>query len=489
MTALELLAKLRAAGVQLVADGDRLQVAAPKDVLTDALRSAIAAHKAELLRYLSPERNNVPDLAPAQRAARTPLSPGQERLWAMVSRAPDSRRYNLPLAFRLRGPLNAQAFCRAVATVVGRHDVLRSVIRHEASETWTEVRHHEMPSVVRIEQGPSNASEEWISRRVESEANRLFDLSEGPLIRVVLVTLDTGDHLLMITMHHIVADGWSFEVFLDELATAYDDSRAGQSIPLPPLRLQYADVAAWQLSRLTAERRSQAVQFWTDRFAGTPSPLALHRPRSMDADHRVTARIPGNCITGAESLGTAEGTTPFVVCLAAYATYLSALTNNSEAILCTPAIGREREELQGIIGYINNVLPLRLHIDGSTTFRQLVKSVRHDLLRALDWQDLPFQDIAALASTWPSWASHSASSPSTIRPPAGSSTIPRTSGARRSRRRGRRSPPPGSAPATSPPSASPTSARPACVWDRRTGKPIHRAIVWQDRRTAETCRA
>jgi thioesterase domain-containing protein/aryl carrier-like protein len=394
LTALELLAELREAGVQIEADGDRLRVAAPKNALSDAMRAAIAAHKAELLRFLAPERNTIPELRAVPRVAREPLSPGQERLWALVSRAPDSRRYNLPLAFRVRGPLDVARLRSAVAAVIARHDVLRSVICTDASARWTELRDHDIADVVRLESTASDTSASWISRRVEAESNRLFDLATGPLIRLTVTPLGTDDHLLTIVMHHIVADGWSFEVFFDELAAAWDshDQRA-------PLRLQYADVAAWQRSRLTDERRTQAVQFWRNSFAGTPAPLALPRPRSTESDLRIGARIPDACLSDCEALGTAEGTTPFVVCLAAYATYLAASTGGNEAILCTPAVGRERDELQGIIGYINNVLPLRLRVDEATTFRALVRQVRQDLLGALEWQDLPFQEIASLPET------------------------------------------------------------------------------------------
>ncbi len=399
MTALELLAELRAAGVRIEADGDRLRVAAPKDALTDTLRAAIATHKAELLRFLAPERITETALRAVARVAREALSPGQERLWALVSRAPDSRRYNLPLAFRVRGPLDLVRFRHAVASVVARHDVLRTVIRTEASESWTERRDLDIADVLRVEPMSSETSDAWISRRVEAESNRLLDLANGPLVRLTITPLGSDDHLLTIVMHHIVADGWSFEVFFDELAHGWDALLAENGDQRAPMPLQYADVAAWQRSRLTAERRTQAVQFWRNRFAGTPAPLALPRPRANASDLRVSARIPHSCLDQCEALGTAEGTTPFVVCLAAYGAYLAAFTGSNEAILCTPAVGRERDELQGIIGYINNVLPLRLRVDDAITFRSLVRQVRHDLLSALDWQDLSFQEIASLPET------------------------------------------------------------------------------------------
>ena len=399
MTALELLAQLRAVGVSLEADGDRLRVAAPPDVLTDALRSAITTHKPELLRHLAPARPADAELRPFPRTDRTPLSPGQERLWALVSRAPQSRRFNLPLAFRVRGPLDVAALGRAVDTIIARHDVLRSVIRHDATGAWSEVRPPGAQGAVTVVSPPSEVTPAWIAAHVESEANAPFDLAEGPPIRVVVVPFAADDALLTITKHHLVADGWSFEVFLDELAVAYGAELAGHSADLAPLPVQYADVAAWQRNRLTADRRAQAERFWSGHFAGAPSPLALHRPRSMDADQRLTATIAAESIAACEGLGSAEGTTPFVVCLAAYAAYLSAATRSADVILCTPAVGRERDELQGIIGYINNVLPVRLHVDAAATFRTFIRSVRQVMLHALEWQDLPFQDIAALPET------------------------------------------------------------------------------------------
>ncbi len=399
MTFVELLQQLRAAGVQVVADGDRIRVVAPKDVLTTELRAAIAAHKPDLLRYLAAENDAVADLEPVVHTSRTPLSPGQERVWAIVSRAPDSRRYNLPLAFRVCGALDVLALQRAVETIVARHNVLRSVIRCDESDVWTEVLDHGVQEFFQLHEAPANVHLNWIHDRVESEANRLFDLSAGPLLHVALVTLGHDDHLLMITMHHIAADGWSFEIFLSELAFTYDAARAEQSIHLPPMVLQYADVAVWQRGRLTPARRQQCERFWKDHFSGTPRPLALFPARSNATDQRIKTQIPSEDIARSESLGAAEDTSPFVVCLAAYAAYVAATTGSDEAILCTPAVGRDRDDLQGIIGYINNVLPLRLKVTRNATFRELVRAARRTMLSALEMQDLPFQDIATLPET------------------------------------------------------------------------------------------
>jgi thioesterase domain-containing protein/acyl carrier protein len=188
-------------------------------------------------------------------------------------------------------------------------------------------------------------------------------------------------------------------VFLDELAAAYRGVVASEPIALAPMHLQYADVATWQHHRLTVERRQQGERFWRQQFAGAPVPLALHRARIAQPDHRLTAQIAPDTLDAVETLGAAEGTTSFVVSLAAYAAFLAAATGSNDIILCTPAVGRDHEELQGIIGYINNVLPLRIAVDNTSSFRTLIKRVRQRTLQALEWQDLPFQDITALPET------------------------------------------------------------------------------------------
>ncbi len=399
MKTLELLKALRASGVTLTADGDRLKVAGPSDALTASLRNEIARQKSQLLRLLAASSADEVDLLDVPRPDRPAMSLGQERIWSLETRAPGTSRYNLPLAFRVRGPLQADALCAAVLDVVGRHETLRSVVTEDAAGPRLVIRDDADPAVFCYENAPLDASLEWMDRWVETEVASPFDLTVGPLIRVRLAALGPQDHLLTVVMHHFVSDGWSFEVFFDELAHFYDARVSSAATSLAAHRVAYSDFAEWQRRRLMGERLGRIEKFWRDQFDGRPQPLDTPQPHRANQDERFIIRVPERVVAKLEAFSAAESCTPFITAITAYALFLGAATRSHDLVLCSPVAGRDRDELRGLIGYLNNVLPLRLTLDPTQSFRELVADTRPTVLGAHENQDLPFQQIANLPET------------------------------------------------------------------------------------------
>ncbi len=393
MKTLELLEVLRASGVSLAADGDRLKVAAPKGTLTEELRSAIAARRSELLQLLGGQPADPP-LRPRDPVGEARLSPGQERLWSLVSNAPPNARYNLPLAFLVSGALDLSALQEAVAGVANRHEVLRSNVVDGPTGPVLRIAETQEWPAISTENAPAGVDREWMTRTAMEEAKRPFDLTSGPLLRLRVFVMGPGEHLLILVMHHFVADGWSFEIFFDELESNYRCLLEGRSLSGDPLAVQYSDVAAWQRERLET-RRPALEAFWRSLYEGDPSPLALP-PAKAGPDERMSARIPGELVAQIDELASSEGCTPYVVFLAAYTLFLAAITGTTDLILCSPTAGREREELRGLVGYLNNVLPLRLRVESSESFPEHLRRTRDAVLHAQRHQDLPFQHIATL---------------------------------------------------------------------------------------------
>lgn len=396
MKALDLLQRLKEAGVVLRTNGEKLQVNAPRDALTAELRSEIAQHKPALIELLDDRGPRRPELGPIEdRPDRTPLSPGQERLWKLISRQAESERYHLVHAFRLRGDLDRAALTAAVARLVGRHESLRSVVRREGANVFTELLPLPL-DVVEWTDGPPTATDEWAHHHIAEEALRPFRISEEPLLRVSGATLAPNEHLLVFVMHHLVSDGWSFEVFFDELEAAYAALSDGEEPQLPPVALQYGDWVAWQRQRTTAERRKANEEHWESVFHDRPAALPLGRARSADVDVRRSAPMDASLVARVEQLAAERETTGFAVVLSAYAAVLAAATDTSDVIVCTPALGRDHDGLLGVIGYLNKVLPLRLRVDRERSFAELIDHTKRVIVEALGAQDLPLQDIAAL---------------------------------------------------------------------------------------------
>ncbi len=347
----------------------------------------------------SGSKTEVPPLAPAPRDRPLPPSFAQERLWLMHQLDPESPAYNMPGALGFRGPLSAAALGAALGEVVRRHEVLRTRFAEQDGlpvQVVDPPRGWLLPVIdlSGLETAPREAREAEIRRLAEAEARRPFDLAAGPVLRTALLRREARDHVLLITLHHVVGDAWSIDVFVRELTAFY----AGRSTSLPPLALQYADFAAWQRSWLSGATLEAEIEHWRRQLAGAPEriELPLDRPRPQVASFRGAVHdepIAAEVWQGIEALARKEKATPFMVLLAAFATLLHRTTGAVDLPVGTDVANRNHLALEGMVGFFVNNLVLRTDLSGDPTFQELVARVRETTLQAYAHQDLPFDRL------------------------------------------------------------------------------------------------
>ncbi|NUW41373.1 non-ribosomal peptide synthetase [Nonomuraea rhodomycinica] len=313
-----------------------------------------------------------------------PLSPAQERLWFLHRLDPADASYTMFVVRRLRGPLDRARLRTALSGVVARHEALRTRFPEVDGRPVAVV---ERPAPVAVEE--LDARDEAEARAlVAARTNAPFDLGAAPPLRVTLIRLADGDHVLCVVMHHIVADGWSIGVFLDDLAALYAGAR-----PEPPA-VQQGDVARWQRDRDGAA----ALAYWRERLAGPPAlELRTDRPHSEGparGGHHVL-ELPEELAGALEAVARRERATLFMVLLAAYQLLLSRHTGQDDVLVGTPTAGRDRVELERVVGYLSNTLVLRGDLSGDPTLAELLDRTRGVVLEAMAHQDVPFERLLA----------------------------------------------------------------------------------------------
>ncbi|HLL53261.1 MAG TPA: amino acid adenylation domain-containing protein, partial [Myxococcaceae bacterium] len=334
----------------------------------------------------------------ASRGAALPLSFAQQRLWFLDRLEPGSTAYNMPLAARLEGALDEAALERALRGVVARHQALRTTF-HAGAGGEPEQRVHEDVEV-RLERVAVEGAldEAKVVQRVRAEAGKPFDLEHGPLVRAVLGKVGEERHVLLLSMHHIVSDGWSMGILLKELAALYARETGKGEAALPELPVQYADYAAWQRGRLRGEVLEKQVAYWREQLSGAPRELTLplDRPRPAKPTHRagqVAVSVPSGLMAEVARLAKEEGGTPFMVLLAAYEVLLHRYTGQDSVVVGTPIAGRTRVEVEGLVGLFINTLALKGDVSGNPDFRTVLRRVRETALGAYAHQELPFEKL------------------------------------------------------------------------------------------------
>lgn len=406
MTAGELLRQLDGLGVHLSANGDRLVCDAPAGVLTPALQAQLRAHKADILSLFAQAdvaaQPPKPRLQPNTRPGEIPLSPGQARLWQIEQLAPGHTAYHIPAAFRLHGTLHLGILAQSIADIVQRHEILRT--------TFVETRQGPVQCIApQGEVGlhrmvlPHAASETVAMAQLHQEVVRPFDLSKGPLCRVLIAALGPEDHVLLITMHHMVSDGWSFALFFRELAALYTAYVQGQPSPLAPLSVQYGDYAHGQQQWLQAGGACQQLAYWERHLQGDIAAVALPVSRLQSASspapgatHPLT--IDADLTAGLKALSQRAGSTLFTTLLAAFHALLYQYSRQDHILTCSPVAGRHHIETEAMIGFFNNLIVLRGDLAGKPTFWQFLNRIRQTVLAAYTHQDVPFQQVAELPS-------------------------------------------------------------------------------------------
>jgi len=335
-----------------------------------------------------------PAITPIPRGQALPLSFAQERLWVLDSIEPDNPLYNIPRALRLRGPLHLEALERGINEIVRRHESQRTTFGlADGNAVQIIAPSLTIPLVLREAQ-----TEEEARSIAEEEALIPFNLSTGPLVRARLVRIAADDHVLLLTMHHIISDAWSAGIFFQELGLLYESFSQGRRSPLPELTVQYADYAAQERGWLAGDVLDQQLAYWRKQLQGAPPVLDLpsDRPRTKARGSRGSyagVSIPPETLKAVKELARQEGATLFMTLLAGFQALLARYSGQNDIVVGTDVANRSTPETERMIGFFINLLPVRTDLSGNPTFRELLARVRDGLLEGYAHQEVPFAKI------------------------------------------------------------------------------------------------
>ncbi|MBV9773181.1 MAG: amino acid adenylation domain-containing protein, partial [Gemmatimonadetes bacterium] len=372
----------------------------PRSGVAEALGQLSPAARQVLLQNILRERAVPAEEKIPRRASRgpAPLSFAQQRLWLVHQMEPDSPAYHIPHVLRLHGELDSGALLRSLEGLVRRHESLRTLFEERDGEPVQVIGPATTVELPFVDLRGVPDGEREARSLAEAETLRPFDLTRGPLLRTLLLRLADDDHVLCFTMHHIVSDGWSTGVLVREVSALYAAFHRGEEPGLPELPIQYADYAVWQRSRLSGTVLEEQVGYWKRKLAGAPPLLEIptDRPRAPDQSPRAAVHplvLPDRVVEGLRELSQREGATLFMTLLAAWQALLSRYSGQEDVVVGTPVAGRDRKEVEGLIGFFVNMLALRGDLSGDPTWTELLGRVRETALGAFDHQELPFERL------------------------------------------------------------------------------------------------
>jgi amino acid adenylation domain-containing protein len=349
--------------------------------------------------------SELPPITAVDRNNKLELSFAQQWLWFLAQLDKASRVYHIVVGLRLTGDLDRPALRRALDQIVARHEALRT--------TFSQIDGRPIQVIGSAENGfhllehdlrQETDAESELRRLAELEAREPFDLERGPLIRGRLAQMGEDEHRLLVTTHHIVSDGWSMGVLVNELSALYDAYRRGEAAQLPELPIQYADYAAWQRQWLSGEVLERQAEYWKTALAGAPAlleaPADRSRPAVQDYDgKRVRVKLEEGLTCGLKALSRRRGTTLYMTLLAGWAALLGRLSGQEEVVIGTPVANRTRMEIEGLIGFFVNTLALRIDLSGGLTVGELLERVKERALEGQQNQDISFEQVVEIAQT------------------------------------------------------------------------------------------
>ncbi|HEV3048871.1 MAG TPA: condensation domain-containing protein, partial [Longimicrobium sp.] len=314
-----------------------------------------------------------------------------------------SATYNIPTAWRLGGALDEAALERSLREIVRRHEALRTVFQERGGTPVQVIAPFSgLPlPVTDLSHLSEEAREAEVQRELVAESGaRAFDLAAGPLFRVSLLRLSPEEHVLLLSQHHIVSDGWSMGVLYRELSALYEAYRQGGESPLPELPVQYADYAIWQREQVEGEVLDRQLSYWRERLAGAPELLELptDRPRPPVQTYgggTVPVEFSAELLERLQALGRSEGATLYMVLLGAFQVLLSKYSGSEDIVVGSPIAGRTRAEVEELIGFFVNTLVLRTDLSGDPSFREVLRRAREVTLGAYENQEVPFERLVA----------------------------------------------------------------------------------------------
>ena len=376
-----------------------LEVELPLRAMFEAPTVAEFAKRVEAIRQ-GGRTLQAPPITRVEDRKHLPLSFAQQRLWFLDQLEPGTPLYNMPQMFRMRGKLDVTALEHALNKIVERHESLRTtfaVRNNEPVQVIAPTLRMGLP-IADLSEIPEAEREERLQQIAAEEARRPFDLATGPVMRAQLVRLATDSHVLLLTQHHIVSDRWSMGLVSEELAAHYRAFTLGETPQLRDLAIQYSDFAVWQREWLQGEVLDAQLRYWKEQLAGAPQVLEVptDRPRPPQMSTRGAMQsvvLPRELIEKLEDLSRGEGVTLFMTLLSAFQVLLSRYSGQEDIVVGSPIANRNFAELEPLIGFFVNTLPLRGDLSGDPSFRELMARLKEVCLRAYARQDIPFEKL------------------------------------------------------------------------------------------------
>ncbi|MCQ4163605.1 type I polyketide synthase [Tahibacter harae] len=395
----ELLLALAARGIHVYVEEGKLRTRSEPGAITADIAAQIRAHKDGLIALLSaaaPAAAGTLEIAPAPPAQDYVLSFAQQRLWFLDHFQSAAASYNMPMALRLRGRLDAAALQRTLDNIVQRHAILRTTYRKSAAGG---VQVIQPAGPVALEDADLSAhadADAEIARRMRAEATQPFDLAADRMLRATLLRLAADHHILLLTLHHIAADGWSLGVLVKEFIALYQAFSAHRDNPLAPLPIQYADFAVWQREHCKGERSARDVEFWRDCLRGLPVlhglPLDRPRPLALSAEGGVVRQqLDAPLLEALRQLAARRNASLFMLLQSAFALLVARWSGERDIAIGTPVAGRVSAATEDLIGCFINTLVLRTRLDADMSVERLLDQGRTAALRAYEHQQLPFE--------------------------------------------------------------------------------------------------
>ncbi|HRA27508.1 condensation domain-containing protein, partial [Ornithinibacter sp.] len=344
----------------------------------------------------------LPPLVAMERRAPLPLSFAQQRLWFLDQLLPGKALYNIPVALRLKGYLNIAALEEALNRLIARHESLRTIFPSSEGAAYQEILSHVELDLTECSVDLTELSKKEHQSAAEDlareEANKAFNLSTEPLIRVKLLILGKEEHILLITMHHIISDGWSMDIFFKELTTLYNGVCRGEEPSLPSLPLQYADFALWQREWFQGEVLKRQLSYWKEQLADIPDFLEFptDKPRPKELTYKGGSygiRLSREIKDELNRFAQEHQASLYMTLLAVFQVLLYRYTGQKDIVVGSPIANRHYKEIEGLIGFFVNTLALRTTFKENETFIDVLSRVKETTLEAYQHQDVPFEQL------------------------------------------------------------------------------------------------
>ncbi|HIO53776.1 MAG TPA: amino acid adenylation domain-containing protein [Chromatiales bacterium] len=396
----QLMNTLEALDISVRVEGGQLKLRAPKGALTPALQAQIKATKSALILHLQTAADVGHTIPATSRDGSSNVSFGQQRLWILEQFDPGKPVYNIAQALRLEGPLDIKALQQTLSTILERHEALRTRFKEDNGRPVQIVENQfDLPlSQIDLSDAPTTDLDDTLTHRMREEARIPFSLTEAPLIRAILYRLADQSHVLLIVVHHIAFDGWSFAVLYHEISSLYNSALQGAGASLVELPVQYRDFAEWQLRSMSGEVLEKQLHYWTTALENNPTSLTLptDRPRPPQQTFRgatLHRRLEGPLLQSLTSLAQTHGATLFMVGLAAFQILMSRYSSQTNIAVGTPVAGRDHVDIENLLGFFVNSVVMQSDLDGNPTFVEFLHQVRKTVLEALDHQETPFDRL------------------------------------------------------------------------------------------------